>query len=598
MKKSFLFFLIITTGLLGFSQRFEVTTSTFPFDYKKHYTHSIEGGFVNGQARQFIAGNETDYGFISKRITGHPIDGVNFLTGRTFIPITNPDVRIQLTDFTIYPTEDYQYGAGTGIYYPNGITSSGYPFLGIYDKTTMAVISAMYYDLSYPGMSEATSAVGLRVKYSRDAQSFYISGVMVDRLFSEINLNNIVGKSKGFILKVDPNGLSVPQVLFIEPDNLPGAPYDPILCSVHDLEFSADGQSIAFTGITTKDNFNGGYYHPLVGMIDLNLGVQWCNAYDFPSDRYSGVEVEFNTDDNKLLVLTNSSRYLFAVMELDYLAGGSISQMPVTYEFSMGSIGSARAHIMHYNSGEIVITGNCFVPGILINSPEDQLLFSYTIPTASYLLSGNPTFNSYSRQEVPTGSQKATSGYWAPENSIYQEGNLSIVGVYNNNNITFGYTLIEVNGFVNQEGCLETGAVRVENTFQTDYETCEYTTGHCNQTGFLVDNPGSSPNPPQECPVVGKSISVSDGNISGLENLWQYKGIDARGIHAILYSESNNTRYEVVVYDMMGRKITSSSYNVSGGQQEIYLEFAAKAEMYVIRVSNGSQSQTMKVAGN
>ncbi len=189
MKKSILFLLVGLISLTGFSQRFEVTTSSSSAQYKKHYSHSIEGGFVNNQPRQFVVGNKTDWGTNSHVINGHLIDGANFITGKK--PTVTLVENIQLTDFTIYPTEDYQYGAGTGVYYPNGVTGMGYPFLGIYDKVTMALISVEYFDLSYSGAQEPTNAVGLRIVYSREAKAFYISGIMADKLFADINMNNI-----------------------------------------------------------------------------------------------------------------------------------------------------------------------------------------------------------------------------------------------------------------------------------------------------------------------------------------------------------------------------------------------------------------------
>ncbi len=600
MKKHFLFLLIILTGYSGFSQRFKVVTATNSPPYKKHYSHSIEGGFVNGQPRQFVVGNKTDWLMNNRNVVGQAINGTNFVGRDCYLTIVPPDEldKIQLTDFTIYPTEDYQYGAGTGVYYPTGVTGMGYPYLAIYDKVTMEVVNSYFYNLTYPNGQDPSNAIGLRIIYSSEMASFYISGVMADRSFADINMDNIVGKSKGFIMKISTNDFTNANVLVIEPDNL--ATDDPILCSVHDLEISPDGRYIAFTGITTKADFLGGYHHPMVGKINTNLVVQWCNAYQFTSDKYSGVDVEFNTLDEKLLVLVNSARYPFAVMELDY--NGLITQQPVSYELYEGSglssqQGSARAHKLHYLNGSITITGNNFVNSG--NTYGDQLLFSYIIPDATALNLGNATYNSYSREAVPLGSQKAVTGYWAPENSIYQEGNLAIVGIYNNANLTFGYTLIEVNGFVNEEGCLETGDVESDGFTPVRDDIPTYLTS-CTGELFDVDDIDFNSLPTQECPIAdpgtkSSSTGMENGNTS---QMWQYKGIDAQGIHATLFSESNNTRYEVVVYDMMGRKITSSSYNVSGGQQEIYLEFAVKAEMYMIRVNNGSQSQTLKVAGN
>jgi len=596
MKKLSLFLLVGLIGLTGFSQRFKVETFTAnPLDYKKHYSHSIEGGIANNQLRQFVAGNVTDWGFYNKEVTGHPIDGINFLPGkRAYLPV-NGDDRAQLTDFTIYPTDDYQYGAGTGVYYPNGSAGNGYPFYGKYDKVTMEIIDVWYYNITYPGSQEYANAVGLRIVYSHVERAFYISGIMADRLFEDVNMNNIIGKSKGFIMKIEEIDLRNAQVLVFEPDNLPGAPNDPILCAVTDLEISADESEIAFTGMTTKETGFDGYYHPMVGIIDMDLNVQWSNVYNFPAvDRYSGVDVEYNTTNDNLFVLLNSSRYPFAMMELNN--NGTINQQPVKYEFSDPAsfeLGSARAHKMHYINGAITITGNCFVDG----TTQDQLLFSYEIPVASNLLLGNNSYYTYSRELVPLGSQKQVTGYWASENSIYQDGNLSIVGIYNNNNQSFGYTFIQVNGFVGGPGCSETGDVSITG-FATSKDNQATSLDDCRGFEFDRGHGSSQPEPPQECPTVGEKSAEAFGNSTVINgNFWHFKGIDTQGIHAVLISENSNAVYEVNIFDVVGRKIVSSTYNVSEGQSEIYLEFATKAEMYIISVSNGSQTETLKVMG-
>lgn len=583
--------LIGLISLTGFSQRFKVATHFSQATFKKHYSHSIEGGIENNQLRQFVAGNKTDWGYINYEVTGHPIDGTNFLLGKRAY-LTGAYDRGHLTDFTIYPTDDYQYGAGTGVYYPDGSGDNGYPFYGKYDKVTMEIIEAWYYNITYPNAPEPLNAVGLRIVYSHVERAFYISGVMADRLFEDVNMNNIIGKSKGFIMKIEEIDLANAQVLVFEPDNLPGAPYDPILCAVTDLEISANESEIAFTGITTKETGFDGYYHPMVGIIDMDLNVQWSNVYNFPAaDRYSGVDVEYNTTNDNLFVLINSSRYPFAMMELNN--NGTINQQPVKYEFSDPvslASGSARAHKMHYINGEITITGNCFVGG----TTQDQLLFSYEIPVASNLLSGNNSYYTYSRELVPPGSQKAVTGYWTPENSIYQDGDLSIVGIYNNNNQTFGYTLIRVSGFVGGPGCSETGDVSITG-FATAIDDQATSLDDCRGFEFDRDNGPSQPEPIVECE--SKSPLTLVGGIEGNGTFWQFKGIDAHGIHAVLVSENSNAVYNVKVYDVVGRKMFSSTYNVSEGQKEVYLEFATKAEMYVISVSNGSQTETLKVMG-
>lgn len=447
MKK--LLAIAISTLLLmnGIAQRLEQSTFDVQSQYKKHYSHNIEGGYVDGQAREFVVGNLTDWGINSFSVSGQPVIGNAIQQGK--IVSISPSSRIQLTDFTVFPSTENEYAAGTGVYYPDGVSGMGYPFLGIYSRRDMNMISLVYYNLSYPGSAVDRNSAGLRIKYSEKAEAFYISGIMSDRLFTDLNFNDLLGKSKGFILKVDASGLNQSQVLVFDPEPLPLNPQTPLLCAVTDLEISADGSKIGFTGINTKERVEG-YYCPMAGEIDLNLIPQWCNAYELGEYRYSGVDVEYSKEDN-LLVLMNCDKYVFAVMELD--GRGNVVQQPVKYLFSRNDFGPARAHIMHFTSEGILITGNFFDKEL---DSDVQHLFSYEIPASDNLMSGELSFNSYSMQLVPLGRQEEVTSYWAPENSIYKDGSLSIVGIYNNHPVDYGYTLIHTAGFENQTGCLRT----------------------------------------------------------------------------------------------------------------------------------------------
>ncbi|MBC8320168.1 MAG: T9SS type A sorting domain-containing protein [Bacteroidetes bacterium] len=68
-------------------------------------------------------------------------------------------------------------------------------------------------------------------------------------------------------------------------------------------------------------------------------------------------------------------------------------------------------------------------------------------------------------------------------------------------------------------------------------------------------------------------------------------------MYASLISEKP-AHYSISVYDVMGRKIYSSGFNVGEGQTPVKLSFNVNTEMYIISVSNGSQTETLKVMGN
>jgi len=71
MKKQLTTAIAVMIIITGFAQRFEQSTFFTWYQYKKHYSHNIEGGYVDGQAREFIVGNLTDWGQIAIRYPGN-----------------------------------------------------------------------------------------------------------------------------------------------------------------------------------------------------------------------------------------------------------------------------------------------------------------------------------------------------------------------------------------------------------------------------------------------------------------------------------------------------------------------------------------------
>jgi hypothetical protein len=132
--KKIIFSLLIALSFIEISaQRYEIGITPQPF--KRHYSCSVEGTFENGQVRQVIAGNKSDW------LTNNTeIDGM-LVTSNIFNPkkkiTSSPLARYQLTDFTIFTgADDVDYAAGTGIYYPDGASGFGYPFIGVYERGT------------------------------------------------------------------------------------------------------------------------------------------------------------------------------------------------------------------------------------------------------------------------------------------------------------------------------------------------------------------------------------------------------------------------------------------------------------------------------
>jgi len=77
MKNFFISFLLVMFSMTVLPQRVEVFTSNTT-DFKRHFTYSIEAGFVDNLPRQFVAGTESDFLLSltgARVIQGNPIAG-------------------------------------------------------------------------------------------------------------------------------------------------------------------------------------------------------------------------------------------------------------------------------------------------------------------------------------------------------------------------------------------------------------------------------------------------------------------------------------------------------------------------------------------
>lgn len=334
----------------------------------------------------------------------------------------------------------------------------------------------------------------------------------------------------------------------------------------------------------------------MVGAIDMNLTQMWCNSYEMQGSRYSGVDIEFGDHKSSLFVLMNSSDYPFSIMELDLR--GSVVQQPELYEFTGKTcnsvsdyLGAARGHIMHYTeSNGLKVTGNVFIQN---EHDISQRLFSYDIPTASSLRTGNLRFGTYSCDPMPAGNQPAVTSWWAPENSLYSNQNLSIVGYCRYSTTVEGYVYVNTSGFnFADPNCYYEGTVKIKDltTYPIDQPSSLI---QCSKIEFILEVDPWVYAPIENCSNgSGKSSSIEE-NVD--KSFWTFTGIDQTGINAYLNSEKES-QYEIDVYDLTGRKVCSESYSVKG-QKYVNLKFNVGSQLYLIKVSNGTQSETIKVSG-
>jgi len=602
MKKSVLVLVFLSLCFAGLPQRFEVSTCNTPATFKRHFSYSIEKGYRDGIGRQVVAGNQTDWLVNNKDIMGNAINNNVFSIGRAVRMTTDPE-NILMTDFVVAPESgNSEYAAGTGIYFPAGPTGYGYVFFGIYERASGTITNLVYYDLLYPGADVPKNTVGTRIKYSSHENAYYISGIMVDRTFASMNFDNPVCQSIAFIMRIDPP-YTMANVVEFPPDPL-GNPKLALYSSVNDIEININQDAIAFTGVNTEDEFSGNY-QPMVGMIDMNLNVFWCNTYELTDLRYSGVDVVFGQNDNSVFALFNSEGRPFAITQMDL--GGLIMQPPVEYTadvpicYDLGIPGLfpaySRGHTMHLTPGnDLIVTGNNYIQ----SDSRDwyQRLFRYEIADANNLPAGNPFIDNFSCDVVPIGNQLMITSWWAPENSVYMDGNLYIVGSYNNNNpLTpeFGYNFVNVNGFeFGNPDCYAQGKVSI-NPVNAHYRHRSYDFLHTpahDIAWFLYE---WVTNHHQDCPTHpggGKSGTLINQTETG-GSIWKYLGMDEGGIHAMLTAESA-CRYQVSVFDVTGKKVFSYENKVDG-QTEVYLKFHPGDQLYLINVNNGTRVETLKV---
>ncbi len=253
----------------------------------------------------------------------------------------------------------------------------------------------------------------------------------------------------------------------------------------------------------------------------MNLNLLWSNTYSFGTDPFSGVDVEYSSNGN-FLMLMNSDKYDFAIMEISSL--GQVIQQPVKYTFSYNNEPwPARSHIMHYNKSKIYITGN------LYEAERKQHLYSYEIADATNLLSGGSEFKMYSEYPIPQGKQVEATNYWAPENSILlNENDLSIVGIYNNigaGDDKFGFCMVHTAGY-SEEECLMQGSVAK----LSDISSSTNCIAHLDSCRNVLVNFSPVPGPAtfnQLCPSHDKSMEVGSNDV---DLGWRINSIDETGI--------------------------------------------------------------------
>lgn len=564
------------------AQLFEKPNHGDFYTYKKHYSHNIEGGTVDGVQKEFVVGNNTDFLTVNRKVSGQSVTGNVIGDGIAGNPLPST-ARVALTDFAVLPSTENQYAVGTGIYYPDIQTDlSGYPFMAIYDRKTMIPYILYYYNISYPIDKVDKNSVGLRIKYSERSNSIYISGILCENVLPQMNMHDLVGKSQGFILKIDFANPTSAQALVFDPDDVSVIP---ILCVVTDMEIDNDEQGIIITGINTKQA-TVGYYSPFAGKIDMNLNLLWSNTYSFGTDPFSGVDVEYSSNGN-FLMLMNSDKYDFAIMEISSL--GQVIQQPVKYTFSYNNEPwPARSHIMHYNKSKIYITGN------LYEAERKQHLYSYEIADATNLLSGGSEFKMYSEYPIPQGKQVEATNYWAPENSILlNENDLSIVGIYNNigaGDDKFGFCLIHTAGY-DSAACMKFGdALMLQDECVSHSCTAHHVS--CRSTDILYDHDPILFPYNQLCPSHDKSIMIDTKN--NINFGWQIDAVNEFGMVLTLANEEAS-KYVINVYTTSGTRVHSESASIKG-QQTVYLKFKTTDQIYLINVNNGITSETRKVA--
>jgi len=565
------------------AQLFEKSNHGTFADYKKHYTHNIEGGTVDGVQKEFVVGNNTDFLTVNQKVSGQSVTGNVIGQGIVGYPLPST-ARVALTDFAVLPSSENQYAVGTGIYYPDVQNDlSGYPFMAIYDRKTMIPYILYYYNISYPIDKVDKNSIGVRIKYSERNNSVYISGALCENVLPQMNFNDLVGKSQGFILKIDFANPTNGQAMVFDPDDMS---IIPILCGVTDMEIDANEQEIIFTGINTKQS-TVGYYSPFAGKIDMNLNLLWSNTYSFGTDRFSGVDVEYSSNGN-FLMLMNSDKYDFAIMEIGSL--GQVIQQPVKYTFSYNNEPwPARSHIMHYNKSNIYITGNLF------EAERTQRLYSYQIADAANLLSGVSEFKMYSEYPIPLGKQIEATNYWTPENSILtNEDDLSIVGIYNNIGSTgtpeFGFCLVHTAGY-DSAACMNLGKVMMLQD-ECDSHPCTAHQVSCRSTDILYDHDPILFPYNQSCPSHDKSMEVGSNDV---DYGWRINSIDEAGI-MVTFNNKEETSYLVNIYTTSGQRIHSEKIKANG-QKTVYVNFPVKDQLYLISVSDGTKTETIKVSG-
>jgi hypothetical protein len=329
----------------------------------------------------------------------------------------------------------------------------------------------------------------------------------------------------------------------------------------------------------------------MTGMIDLDLNIQWCKAYEITSAKYAGIDVEFDEDDATLLVLQNTTTSWFSVMELGLT--GAVLQGPYAYKFTGDETtnDTTRAHKIHYHNDTVIITGNHFADtGSGQNTANLQYLFRFDIK-ADTLNKTFSDFTYYSVQEEPNGNQKPTCSYWAPENSVYLDDSLYLVGVYNEYTDNFGFKCVRVDGI--DPNCTDTLTTHAVEPQLDDTLTCEATKDTCGFVEVDISHENMAVTDTLEC-TSEESCPIFINNLIDSDNFWEIIQVSSSGIDAVLIT-CQSSRYYVNIYNILGMKVYENEFDACKGVTPIKLKFDVKPSIYLINVNNGVKSSTKKV---
>jgi hypothetical protein len=174
---------------------------------------------------------------------------------------------------------------------------------------------------------------------------------------------------------------------------------------------------------------------------------------------------------------------------------------------------------------------------------------------------------------------------------VYLDDSLYLVGIYNEYTSNFGFKCVRVNGI--NAACVDTLTKFSVIPQLDDTLTCEATKDTCGFVEVNMSHGVPTIYDTLEC-TQEESLLLLINELAPENDLWDLLQVTSSGIDVVLLSD-HSTKYYVNIYNILGKLVYKNEFDAIKGITPVKMKFNVKPSVYLIKVSDGVNSQSQKV---